>query len=311
MIKKILFTIVKIFHKNANIMIAKSSSILRLTKGIALIVFLLVIPTVAFAQETENVMRINSLTVEIEEAVKVEDYEKARVLNREKRIRLEIEQAISNEDFEKAAKLKRSLTEEEDVKINPDIILTPKSAPEPVVVEKEERHERSEKVREKDTHYSTKPGLYLEFQPIGFGYFPDHDRLGFDVSFRLGSRFSSKVPKKFRVGFDMQWVNLSVLVSPEPVISLAPVRPGIFLGLAVNERFGINYNFNLGPNVHFLSADDFPFSSDVEFGIAATNSVAFRINKFGVGLTYHTTMGVYPYSGYSSHVVGAFVGMKF
>ncbi|HTO39294.1 MAG TPA: UvrB/UvrC motif-containing protein [Brumimicrobium sp.] len=292
-------------------MSTKLSSIILFSKRLLVIAFLFVLPSIGFSQETENVKRIKAITEEIHEAIQIEDYEKARVLNREKRIRLEIEQAISNEDFEKAAKLKRSLTEEEDLKINPDIILTPKSAPEPVVVEKEERHERSEKVREKDTHYSTKPGLYLEFQPIGFGYFPDHDRLGFDVSFRLGSRFSSKVPKKFRVGFDMQWVNLSVLVSPEPVISLAPVRPGIFLGLAVNERFGINYNFNFGPNVHFLSADDFPFSSDVEFGIAATNSVAFRINKFGVGLTYHTTMGVYPYSGYSSHVVGAFVGMKF
>lgn len=301
----------------------KFSSIITLSKGLILIAFLIVLPAVGFSQEpevtsqepkmtsqeSENVKRIHVITEEIRAAVLVEDYEKAKELSREKRIRLEIEQAIANEDFDKAIKLKVSLTQkEEDVKVSPDVVLTPEPKPTPVI--KEEPTEKLEKTREIDPNYSTRPGFYLEVMPVGVGYFPDDGLFGFDVGLRIGSRFSRRAPKKFRVGFDMQWLNISALVSSEVIVSIAPVRPGIFLGLAINDRLGINYSFNLGPNVN-LYGDGGGYGPEIrDFGIAATNSVAFRIKKFGVGLTYHSTISVYPDNGFG-HVIGAFVGLRF
>jgi protein-arginine kinase activator protein McsA len=104
-------------------------------KKIVLAVLISLISTLSIGQESPNQKRIKAIPLEIQQAVKSENFEKAAELKKEKELREELEKAIKSEDFAKASQLKSeidNLNQEEKkqaeiAKLNKELELAVKS----------------------------------------------------------------------------------------------------------------------------------------------------------------------------------------
>lgn len=263
-------------------------------KNYLFILLLAFVPYFGFSQ-TNNQTRINELNTLIDAAVERQDFNAAQKYKKERDTRIEIEDAIKAGDFETAQRLKNNMNGGQQ-----------NAVPSPIENQTADNNtdtnakKQQNNVGEYQKHPSIKRGFYMGLALGGGGVSTAYGGgWGGAFGFFIGTKFGKyEYNKRFRVMFDMEFINLSVIAgnglsfsyygwedefynTSEPTIGVCLLRPGASFSFAINDNMGIEASAHFGLHIEAVLAN-----STGHLGVSVSPRFLFRIKKFGVGLKF-------------------------
>ncbi|MBW7867704.1 MAG: UvrB/UvrC motif-containing protein [Brumimicrobium sp.] len=304
------------------------------SKIIFLLLLTVLVTNTSFSQ-VSNKERIESIKIEIQQAVDASDFDKAASLKKELDIRLEIEEAVKAGDFDRAQSLKTQLnggqTQQPPVSQQNNNNQAENS---PII-----RQDNSSTETINPTHNNRllkKNSFYLKITPFigvtttsyfinnysSYDYYTNSNynsyssppTLGTPVISVLGGNKFMFGPKNknFRAGLDMKWFDLNIYQYGgfDGIMILANlINPGAAFAVAFNDKIGLVASFNLGLSIMYGISD---YYEDGGVGLAEEFSISFHRKKLNFGLLLkHSNDFVITDYGASLFSFQAFIGFQF
>lgn len=246
-------------------------------RKITLLALLVIAFTNIIAQD--NSTRLQLIDIDIEAAVKNQDYDKAAKLKKEKVYLIEIDKAVAAKNYEKAAELKKELNELKE---------------EGSIVEKKEKTSFDSPI--------LKNGFFID-GTFGGKIKTNQTIALLSIGMKMGNKWYFGNGKVYRPGIQTIWVkpNLLANISSESVLlQLAVANIGFASIFAFSENIGLEVNANIGYGSLLSFTPEF---SSVH-GLNTTYEVKFRYKKLALGIDLTNAYYFYNNYSYSSSSLG-------
>lgn len=244
--------------------------------------------------QSSNQIRLDQLTTEMDAALAKGDYETAAKLKEEKVIRIEIEEAIKNQDFEKAERLRASL-DNSNTETQTSTTISTEQSEKPTKSVKEKAPVSEPDVYSKGVMGKKRGYFIADFSPAGFSTFQAYSTFStihYALQIKLGSNFYlNSNDSKARVGIGVNWISIAPMFrSGSALINFSPLKPGFIFGYAINDKIGIDAGFNFGAD--FLMD---PYNEWTVVGLNFNPHLKLILNKFTLGIDYQNILGLTDY----------------
>ena len=146
-------------------------------------------------------------------------------------------------------------------------------------------HDEGEKGRLASNSKNIAFYMDLGFGPItGYTYGPY-----FSIDLKIGNKFYfNSNDSKTRFGLDVNWLSLNphfVWFDELPPGNLSVAKPGFTVAYSINDKAGIDFAINLGPNFHFSNG----FNAA---GLNINPHIKFQIANFCVGIEHQAQIHI-------------------